>query len=956
MVPPADLAGKLGELVESLAAETRPLRRHQILLASRDLWSPETATRLADETVRRMYVDIPQAERVARAAHWLGARVGSEKARAAGLRAMGHILERKRRYQAGLSYFEQAREILEKLDEELDVGRTLNSSLHCLMYLGRYEEALAAAGRAEAIFERRGDQARRARVQANMGNIMHRQDRFEEALDLDQRACAALAEHGEPRDVAVTLQNMATCQIGMNDFRGALETYERARAYCIDHELPLLLAVADYNIAYLYYLRGEYTRAIAAYRDAREHCRGLGDTYREALCDLDQSEMYVELNLNEEGAQMARRAFAAFRKLGNLYEAAKALTNLAISTSHHGNFPAARELFRKARELFVREGNRAWIATIDLYQALVFYKERRLTEARLLAESAHEFFGPSSFHGKAILCQLLLARIHLESGRGERAREVCLEAIGKLKQAESPVLNCQAHFVLGLIEEEEGRTQEAREAYQRSHGEMESLRSHLHAEEIKVAFLKDKLEVYEALVRICLADGGEAADPETAFRYIEQAKSRSLADLIAFRAHRLPAPASANGKLVEQARSWREELNWYSRAMQFHAGQGAAQHDARLEKLRRKALECEHRLTELMGTLGIEDREFAAMQGAGRIDLDAIRGSLADDAVLLEYYRVRDTFYACLMSRRKLKIVPVAPVPDLRRALQLLRFQLSKFRLGTEYVTTFQAQLLEATNAHLRYFYSSLVAPLAGDLEARHLIITPHDFLHYVPFHALLNGDEYLGSRYSISYAPSATVYYLCAAKEPGQAAGALVLGVPDPAAPQIGSEVEAVASVLPEAEIFLGSEATYDVLRERGAGARYIHIATHGWFRQDNPMFSSISLGTSELSLFDLYQLNLPAELITLSGCGTGLNMVVGGDELMGLKRGLLYAGARGLLLTLWDVHDESTAEFMKLFYQRLRQDPDKACAVQYAMAEIRRAYPHPFYWAPFEMVGSYR
>ena len=93
----------------------------------------------------------------------------------------------------------------------------------------------------------------------------------------------------------------------------------------------------------------------------------------------------------------------------------------------------------------------------------------------------------------------------------------------------------------------------------------------------------------------------------------------------------------------------------------------------------------------------------------------------------------------------------------------------------------------------------------------------------------------------------------------------------------------------------------------------------------------------------------------MTLSGCGTGLNVVVGGDELLGLKRGLLYAGAQGVLLTLWDVNDQSTAEFMKLFYERLQRDPDKAQALQYAMAEIRREYPHPFYWAPFVLLGKY-
>jgi CHAT domain-containing protein len=329
---------------------------------------------------------------------------------------------------------------------------------------------------------------------------------------------------------------------------------------------------------------------------------------------------------------------------------------------------------------------------------------------------------------------------------------------------------------------------------------------------------------------------------------------------------------------------------------------------------------------------------------------------LPHDAILLEYYRLQDTFYACLLSRRGLKIVPVGTVSELRRRLQLLRFQLSKFRLGPAYVQTFQQQLRDATNAHLREFHRQLIAPIADHLEAAHLIVAPHEFLHYLPFHALVDGDTILGDRYTISYTPSASVYYLCSTKNVTASQGALVLGVADASAPHILDEVAAVSQALPQAEVFLGADATHQVLREKGAHSRIVHIATHGWFRQDNPMFSSISLGTSDLSLFDLYQLSLPAELVTLSGCGTGLNVVVGGDELLGLKRGLLYAGAQGLLLTLWDVHDQSTAEFMKLFYERLGTHGNKAKALQYAMAEIRKAYPHPFYWAPFVLVGKYQ
>lgn len=947
--------GNVDAVIEAVAHEPSPLKRRQILMAAREVWSPESVARFYDEALKRVHVDLPQAERIARSASWLAGKIGDDASQATALRSMGNILERKRRYVEALKHFEQALEIYERLGNEMEVARTLNFCLHCMIYLGRYDDALVWAARAEDIFARHGDHARLARLSGNIGNLLHRQDRFDEAMDRYRRAYAGLIESGSPRDVAVALQNMATCQISMNDFRQALDTYERTRRHCIEHELPLLLAVADYNIAYLYYLRGEYTKAIELYRSAREHCKQLGDAYREALCDLDQSEMYVELNLNEEGAHLARRAMTAFQKLGNGYEAAKALTNLAISLSHHGDSQLALNLFRKARDLFTKEGNESWMAIIDLYQALVFYQERRLTEARLLAESAFAYFSPSSLQGKAILCQLLLSRIHLDTSRPDRAKNICRNALKRLEHMETPALSYQAFFVLGLIEEELGDAEAAYQAYLSAHKHLESLRSHLRTEDTKIAFLKDKLEVYETLVRMSLARGDTKENRESAFTYIEQAKSRSLADLIAFRAHDLPASHEAHRALVEQVKTLREELNWYTRAIQLQESRSGNTRDPRIDKLRRSARDCEYRLVQAMANLRVEDREFANLQGAGSIDLDAIRATIPADAMLLQYYRVRDTFHACLMTRDSLKIVALGSVTELRRELQLLRFQLSKFRLGPEYVRTFHSQLLEATSAHLHVFHQKLIAPIAQDLRAEHLIIAPHDFLHYLPFQALMEGGDYLGRRYSISYTPSASVYYLCSTKGQRTVDRSLVMGVPDPSAPQIVEEVEAVASVLPNAESYIGPEATLEVLQERGAQARYLHVATHGWFRQDNPMFSSISLGNSHLSLFDLYHLNLPAELITLSGCGTGLNVVVGGDELMGLKRGLLYAGAEGLLLTLWDVNDQSTAEFMKLFYTRLRSERNKAKAAQYATEEIRRTYAHPFYWAPFVLVGKY-
>src|SRR5262249_26075775 len=152
----------------------------------------------------------------------------------------------------------------------------------------------------------------------------------------------------------------------------------------------------------------------------------------------------------------------------------------------------------------------------------------------------------------------------------------------------------------------------------------------------------------------------------------------------------------------------------------------------------------------------------------------------------------------------------------------------------------------------------------------------------------------YLVDSFTISYAPSASIYALCHNRPANRSGPCLVLGVPDSRTPDIAHEVESVVSAIPGSKVFMGPEATLDVLRKSGAHSRMIHIPTHGSFRQDNPLFSSIRLGDSYLNLYDFYQLRLPVQLLTLSGCSTGLNAVAAGDELLGLIRGLLCAGAQ--------------------------------------------------------------
>ena len=265
--------------------------------------------------------------------------------------------------------------------------------------------------------------------------------------------------------------------------------------------------------------------------------------------------------------------------------------------------------------------------------------------------------------------------------------------------------------MLGVIEEALDAPEAAWQAYLKAHHQLENLRSHLKAEEMKIAFLKDKLEVYEALVRMCLEPRRLDRIHETTFAYIEQAKSRSLADLIAFRSQELPASRKTERGMVDQVNTLRGELNWYSRTIQLLEGRAANLMAPQLVKLRAAARECEQRLVEALASLRVEDAEYSNLQTAGSIPIETIRASLPEDALLLQYYCVGDTFHVCLLSRDTLKIVPVGSSSHLRRVLQLLRFQLSKFRLGPDYVRLFHRQLLDATNAHLQEFYERLDRP-----------------------------------------------------------------------------------------------------------------------------------------------------------------------------------------------------------------------------------------------------
>jgi CHAT domain-containing protein/tetratricopeptide (TPR) repeat protein len=953
-MPAAVIKDSIDTLLIELGRLSSESLRRKFLTQHKHLLRQEIVEQLARLVVQKIRVSTQEALSLAEAAVLIARRLRRKEPLALALRAKANALYSSGEYRAAIDHHQQAFRFYESLGIWNEAARTLSSSIQPMILLGEYDQAFQAAERAREIFALLNDPWRLARLEINIGNIYHRQDRFEESIAHYERAYEGLMPYKDAEGIAAVLSNEAVCLISLNDFPRALATYQGARSFCQQNDMPLLVAQADYNIAYLHYLRGEYSRAIEALYAARRACEATGDAYHFALCHLDLSDIYLELNLSEEAREMAHEGFLRFEKLGMGYEAAKTLANEATAYGQQGKTVQALERFTKAREMFVREKNLVWPWLIDLYQGLLLLQEGRYFEARRLCAAAAAFFDSSALAGKAVLAHLLLARIALHIGEPAEAQKETVESLARLNGVETPVLAYQAHLLSGQIAQSRNDRSAAHHAYLEARKALEALRSRLQGEELKISFVKNRMQVYEALVDFYITGDGTDASAEEAFACMEAAKSRSMIEMIFQSGQSLPLGDAGQSDLVRRIRDLREELNWYYHRIELEQLRPEEKSHQRLESLQEKAQSQEKELLRTLRELPEHERETATLGAPADFSLEKLQSTLPHGATLIEYFSTGDRIVAAVITRTEIKILPVTVLSRVTHLLQLLRFQLSKFRMGNEYVKRFEQPLLRATRSHLQSLYAELIAPLRPFIQGTHLVFVPHGPLHFLPFHALQAGEDFLCDDFTISYAPSATVFSLCQEKSASSSATSLILGIPDDRAPEILDEVNSVAALLPQSSLHVGDRATSSVLREKGPHSGVLHIATHGVYRQDNPMFSGIKLGDGYLNLYDLYQMRLNSKLVTLSGCATGMNFVAAGDELLGLQRGLFCAGATTLLLSLWDVHDQSTSQLMQLFYRGYMQTGDMPRALQHAMQELRQQNPHPYFWAPFTLVGQ--
>ena len=277
-----------------------------------------------------------------------------------------------------------------------------------------------------------------------------------------------------------------------------------------------------------------------------------------------------------------------------------------------------------------------------------------------------------------------------------------------------------------------------------------------------------------------------------------------------------------------------------------------------------------------------------------------------------------------------------------------------------------QAGTAEPIRQRCQDLHHKIFAPLRHIIHTHNITIVPHGALHYLPFAALRSEDTYLVERYTLRVLPSVSVLKFLTRQEARQIGNLFIVGNPDCGDPKYDlpfaqDEALALKQLVAGSKVVLRQEATETAVKEYGSRFQKIHVACHGNFNADEALHSGLLLSADEnndglLTVSELYDMRLNADLVTLSACETALGKVANGDDVVGFTRGFLYAGANSIVSSLWKVDDRATALLMQEFYKNLGKT-DKRRALRNAQLFIKNEYhPHPFFWAAFQLTGAVR
>lgn len=877
-----------------------------------------------------------EAQKAARAAGVLARRSDSPDILATSLWLNGISNITLGKFEGAADNLSSAAEMLDAAGRNNDGAQARVALLMALAMSGRYDQAVKAGEQALKHLDAARDDLGAGKVAMNLSNVVSRQGRHREAERYGLAARKYFARAGEATWLAMAENGLANTYAELNEFAKARRSYETALATARASKMTVTEAEIEASLGNLAVLRGQYAEAVRYLERSRQRYSDLEMPHQSAVADLEIADIYSELNLLAEAAEIYRRVAPEFARLKLRAEEARSRLHYGRTLTSLGDTRGAKAELQRALRLFISEKNFSGQVAALAALADVAIHQKRFHDARSSIADAQKHLSRDEDPRDEILIGLLEGRTLVGLGASERATKVLAKAERRATKRQQLDVRQSIRNELGKVAELAGDRRGARRCFERAINDIESLRETVGTDEFSVAFLGARTEPFDNLTRLLIEDGKFTA----AFRTVERARSRALLDAIdASGQARVPV---AMQRQLDEARS---RLNFLYRSLDRGDAEDAATQREDIVAAETTVADVIRRINSLTA---------ARHGGKGQFDLQELHRRLGSERTLIEYSVLDGVISAFVVGGNKVRYVSgLGPTEEVRALVDELHFHFETMRYGGQRIGRFAGQLKARADGVLARLYDVLIRPLEGHLTASKLVVVPAGVVHYVPLHALHDGERYLIEKFETVYSPAASVWAKLQSRRPRQPRTSLVMGFADERIPQAEREAGELGRTLPNCEIFKGRKATFGAFTANANRHDLIHLACHGQFRPDNPMFSSLHLADGWVTVQDICSRRLKASLVTLSACETGISKIAAGDELLGLVRGFLTAGALSLVVSLWTVNDAAARELMLHFYKNLQRGLGASASLRDAqMASVTRG-EHPFLWSPFISIG---
>lgn len=853
----------------------------------------------AADAVRLVQTDPHRARRVAGAVLARARENGDAAAASTAQRALGLVARELGDYAEAAAQLTAAIDTAERAKLRPQVGEARMSLSLILAFRGDTAGALRQADLAGELL--RGAEA--GAVLMQRAAVLQVLGRLDEAHQEYGRALAAIRRSGDRLREARCLNNRGLLYVWRDKPNRAEADLRSAEGIFADLGQDLAVADVSWNLGIAASRRGDVPTALAAF-DAADDYYARNSVPRAHLL-IYRCELLLGARLLPEARKTAELALAELGKVRRPSELAQAQLMASHAALLEGDGPAALTLARSAEAVFARLKQTGWRALAGYAALRARLLEGSPTRATLAAAlKASQSLKAAGWVVPALDARVQAARVAMALNRPDVARRELTEASGARRIG--PVeLRISAWHAEALLRLSHGDQRGADSALRAGYRALDQHRGVLGATELRAHASTHAAELAALGLRLAM----EANRPERVLEWAERWRAGALL----LRPVRPPDDAELAGNLAE--------LRGIVAALETAALGGRATADL----LRRQAA------TE-QAIRRHARRAPGAGVGAGRSLANApmIREALGD-AALVELIGLDGDLHAVVVAGRTMVVHRLSAVAEVVRELEALAFAMRRLARGKGSEASLAAAGASAAHG-ARQLDRLVLAPISGLLGDRALVIVPTGALHALPWSLLPS----CASR-PVTVAPSAAIWHRAAARPGGDSGGSVVLAA-GPGLPGADAEVRNLRRTYEQALSFSPETARVQGVMDAADGARLVHIAAHGRFRSDNPLFSSLQLADGPLTVYDLERLRAAPRCLVLSACVSGLSAIRPGDELMGLASAVFALGTRTLIASVVEVPDEAARRLMLAFHRLLQTGAAPAAALAEVQAKLSR------------------